>query len=309
MNRPLALLAAIVCVQRIAFSQPMGDVARDRTVEQLVAQLQEVRLTTDGHFKQRPAWSPDGSRLLFARHRQDRIWLYSLDRDGGDERRLTERDEPEYDGVWSPDGRAIVFTLISFSGTQGDLDVFRIDADSSGLAPLAKTAAKLSHEEWPAWSPDGRWLAFTSTQPGNQEIFVAKPDGGDPRQVTQHAGIDAHPAWSPDGRRLAFSTDRWGGMEIALMNSDGSDVRRLTTSPRLDDYPAWSPDGRSLVFVSNRDGDFEIYLIRPDGSEQVNLSRSPGVDSFPTWTPDGRGITYVSERSGGFDIYTVHFGE
>jgi TolB protein len=266
-----------------------------------------VQLTFDGYFKQRPAWSPDGSRLAFTRHKQDKLWIYTCDAAGGDERRLTNRELPEYDAAWSPDGRRLAFVHVSQSGTQGDLDIYVAGADGSGLAPVVRTQGPLSHEEWPAWSPDGKQIAFTSTRPGNQEIMLAQADGSQVRAITSHSGTDAHPCWSPDGRQIAFATDRWGGLEIAVMQADGSQIRRLTTSTGLDDYPAWSPDGRSIAFVSNRDGNFEIYLMAVDGSQPRNLTDSPSIDTFPAWIPDGR-LTFVSNRHEQFDIFVLKVG-
>jgi TolB protein len=267
-----------------------------------------VRLTTDGLDKQRPSWAPDGRRLLFARHTSDgaHIWLYVLDREapGAAPRRLTDRKEPEYHGAFAPDGSSVLFTAITLKGTQGNLDIARIGADGTALETIAGDKGKLSHQDWPSWSPDGRRLAFSSTHEGNQEIYTARSDGSDVVRLTQHRGLDAHPCWSPDGKSIAFATDRWGGLELAAIAPDGTGLVRLTRSRGLDDYPAYSPDGARLAFVSNRDGQFEVYVALADGSEPQNVSRHPSRDRYPTWTPDGRGITFVSDRDGGSDLYT-----
>jgi TolB protein len=271
----------------------------------LAQDLSLVRLTTDGYFKQRPRFSPEGDTLVFARHKQEKIWLYLCDAEGGNERRLTMRDLPEYDAAWTPDGQRLAFCHVSQSGTQGDVDLFAIQRDGSALTALIRNAGPLSHEEWPAYSPDGRLLAFTSTRSGNQEVFVSNTDGRNARPITNHTGHDAHPCWSPDGRQIAFATDRWGGLEIALMDADGGNVCRLTQSVGLDDYPDFSPDGRWIAFVSNRDGNFEIYRMRPDGTDAQNLSRSPALDTFPCWSPDSRSLVFVSNRQERFDLYRL----
>jgi TolB protein len=268
-----------------------------------------VRLTRDGLDKQRPSWAPDGRRLLFARHEPDgaHIWQYLLDvKDpAASARRLTDRKAPEYNGALSPDGVRVLFVAITLSGTQGNLDIATINADGGGLKTVVgDSAGKLSHQDWPAWSPDGRRFAFSSTHEGNQEIYTAAIDGTDLVRLSQSPGIDAHPCWSPDGKSIAFATDRWGGLELAAVKADGTGLVRLTRSPGLDDYPAYSPDSARLAFVSNRDGQFEVYLAEADGSRPINLSRHPLRDTFPTWTPDGRGVTFVSNRDGGFDLYT-----
>lgn len=268
-----------------------------------------LRLTHDGLIKERPCWSPDGRRLLYGRHEPDgaSIWLYldDLKKDGSSSpRRLTSRKAPESSGAFSPDGKQVLFAAITLSGTQGNLDIALVNADGTGLKILGDDHGKVAHQDWPAWSPDGRRFAFSSTHEGNQEIYTAAADGSDVVRITQSPGIDAHPCWSPDGRRIAFATDRWRGLELAAVNPDGTGLARLTTSPGLDDYPAYSPDGSRLAFVSNRDAQYEVYVAAADGTEAVNLSRHPGLDTFPTWTRDGRGVTFVSDRDGACDVYT-----
>jgi TolB protein len=266
-----------------------------------------VRHTADGREKQRPAWSPDGRTLAFARHEDGgtHIWQYTLDTaSDAPPRRLSRRTAPEHSAVFASDGQRLLLVTVTQSGTQGNLDIAALRPDGSGLTPVAHDTNGLSHQDWPAWAPDGRRFAFSSTHDGNQEIYTAAADGSDVVRVTQSPGIDAHPCWSPDGQWLAFATDRWGGLEVAKARPDGTGLVRLTRSRGLDDYPAWAPDGARLAFVSNRDGQFEVYVMTAAGDDPVNISRHPRRDTYPTWTPDGRGVTFVSNRDGGCDIYT-----
>ncbi|AGA31181.1 TolB family protein [Singulisphaera acidiphila] len=304
MNRTVFLLFLVI------FALSLGSEGADPppVSQQQPSAGQVVRLTHDGLDKQRPSWAPDGHQLLFARHESggSRIWEYVLDlrSPSSPARRLTDRKAPEYNGVFSPDGSRVVFTAITLSGTQGNLDLAAIQADGTGLKTVVADQGNLAHQDWPSWSPDGQRFAFSSTHEGNQEIYTAKADGSDLIRLTQSPGLDAHPCWSPDGQVIAFATDRWEGLELAAVRPDGTGLQRLTRSPGLDDYPAFSPDGAWLAFVSNRDGQFEVYLAGADGSAPRNFSQHPHRDTFPTWTPDGRGITFVSNRDGGFDIYT-----
>jgi TolB protein len=266
------------------------------------------RLTHDGLDKQRPMWSADGKYLTFARHEGGgtHIWQYVMEpRSDASLRRLTDRKTPEYNGAFSPDGTRILLGVINQTGTQGNVDIATVGVDGKDLRTIVgDVGGKLSHQDWPSWSPDGRRFAFTSTHEGNLEIYTANADGSDVVRVTQHPGLDNHPCWSPDGKGIAFATDRWGGLEIALVRVDGTGLVRLTRSPGLDDYPAISPDGSRIAFVTNRDAQYEVYVMRVDGSEPENLSRHALRDTYPTWTPDGRGVTFVSNRAGGCDIYT-----
>jgi TolB protein len=266
------------------------------------------RLTHDGLDKQRPMWSADGQHLTFARHEGGgtQIWQYVMElRSAASLRRLTDRKTPECNGAFSPDGRRILLGIINQTGTQGNVDIALVGLDGKDLKTIAgDVGGKLSHQDWPSWSPDGRRFAFTSTHEGNLEVYIANVDGSEMVRVTQHPGLDNHPCWSPDGKHVAFATDRWGGLEIAMVRVDGTGLARLTHNPGLDDYPAISPDRSRIAFVSNRDGQYEVYVMKIDGSEPENISRHPQRDAYPTWTPDGRGVTFASNRDGRSDIYT-----
>lgn len=262
------------------------------------------RLTTDGLFKQRPSFSPDAKSVVFSRHIGDRIQLISRNLETGDESRVTDRSDPEYDAVFSPDGQSLLFAFDLTTPNQGNIEVYSIDLNSKELKKIAGDVGGLSHEESPCWSPDGTRIAFTSTRDGNQELYVASADGSEPLRLTSDPAIDAHPAWAPDGKLIVFSTNRWGDLELATIQPDGTNLTRLTDSHGLDDYPAWSPDGMRLAFASNRDGQLEIYVMKSDGSEPHNVTQSEDVENFPAWSPSGD-LGFISGRDGGFDLYLI----
>jgi TolB protein len=281
----------------------MSVVAATASAHVVVADEDFRRLTHDGHLKQRPVWSPDGTQFVFARHGEDAIFLYLFDTVTGREQRLTDRKHPEYDAVFSPDGKQLLLAIDNATPNQGDIDVHVLTLADRKLTPIAVTEGNLSHEEWPCWSPDGKRIAFTSTRDGNQELYVADADGKNRARLTSDPAIDAHPCWSSDRHTIVFATNRWGDLELALIEADGSRLRRFTDSPGLDDYPAFSPDGTRIAFTSNRGGALDIVVADVATGMVTHLTRDEAIDNFPSWSADGR-ITFVSNRGeDGFDVY------
>ena len=111
----------------------------------------------------------------------------------------------------------------------------------TSFGALLATAA----DSFPAWSPDGKRIAFSSERDGNDEIYVMDTDGSNLIRLTNRPELDWWPAWSPDGMRIAYATQKgkpgdWHH-EIWIMNADGSNQICLTLGPSDEAYPAWSP--------------------------------------------------------------------
>lgn len=265
-----------------------------------------VRLTRDGAFKQNLAWSPDGRTLLFTAHHGKKTWLMQWTDAEIPAKRLSKESAVEMCPSWSPDGKRFVHVMFKFAGTQGNMEIVSAAADGSDVRLVTGDQdGKLSHEEFPAWSPDGKKIVFVSSSDGNQDLYLCDPNGANRVRLTQDTAIDTHPVWSADGKQVVFATSRWGDMEIAAVNVDGTNLRRLTNSRGVDDYPACSPDSRHIAFTSHRDGNFEVYVMATDGSGQVNVTRHSEIDNFPAWTPDGR-LSFVSNRDHKFDVYLLN---
>jgi TolB protein len=259
----------------------------------------------------RAAARAEGAALLVRRGEGSAGELFRVPLDGGPAVRLTRNRASDYFPVASPDGRRIAF--VSSRGGDDDIWVMRADGSRPRVLtrdrPRARGPAPL--DTAPAWSPDGRRIAFASDRAGGEgEIYVMNADGSGVRRLTRTARhvIDATPAWSPDGRRIVFASSRAGhfNLELFTMRPDGTGLRRLTRTGGSDAVlgddatPAYAPDGSRIAFASNRDRNNEIYVMAPDGRGQRRLTRSARVDDLlPRFSPDGTRIAFAASGPSG----------
>ncbi|TAK92451.1 MAG: Tol-Pal system protein TolB [Burkholderiaceae bacterium] len=186
---------------------------------------------------------------------------------------------------------------VAKQGTRYELLV----ADIDGQNPQP---ALLSNEPIisPAWSADGRKLAYVSFESRKPVIYVHVIATGKRMPVANFKGSNSAPAWSPDGTQLAVVLSRSGLQQIYLINADGSNLRRLTTSSGIDTNPVFSPDGRYIYFTSDRGGSPQIYRVSPNGGEPERLTFSTDYNVRPAINPGSNTIAYVTRRDGRYQI-------
>jgi hypothetical protein len=221
-----------------------------------------------------PAWSPDGTKIVFANTQTSYPNVFVMNADGSNPVQLTinENDAGNDDPAWSPDGTKIVFVR----HVEPTSKLYVMNADGSNPIRLTNTEAR---EFDPAWSPDGGKIAFVSRveNPAHIEIYVIGADGSNPTSLTSTTTEATNPAWSPDGTKILFRKSN----SIWVMNRDGSQQTRLTSS-FYDRSPTWSPDGTKIAFCRGFYGEADIFLMDAYGTNRVNITNQLGSET-PDW--------------------------
>jgi len=151
----------------------------------------------------------------------------------------------------------------------------------------------------PAWSPDGKTIAFQSNRDGPYHLYVMDADGGNVRQLTSGDVDDRHPAWSPDGRSIAVDSGNDARREIWRIDVASRARTQITRLNAVTSLPSWSPDGTRISFYVYRSGEMDLWTIGPDGAGAARMTTSLAAESrnqctfachAAAWSPDGRKI-------------------
>lgn len=154
----------------------------------------------------------------------------------------------------------------------------------------------------PAWSPDGKKLAYVSFESGRPGIYVQQVTSGERVALTSFEGINGAPAWSPDGRRLAMSLSKDGQPEIYIMNLADRSLSRITNNSSIDTEPSWAADGRSLLFTSDRSGGPQIYRYSFSSQSSERMTYTGDYNARGRFSPEGEEIFLIHRSKRGYQV-------
>jgi TolB protein len=240
------------------------------------------------------------SQLLFVVDRT----LYRIDSDGAALIQVSPPGEQVLSPVWSPEGHHIAYTRFGLGAGSIVLQA----AAGGTRTMLTGTGAALNIT--PAFSPDGRLLAFARSGEEGTDIFVADAVQNCcvQRLTVGRYADNLSPTFAPDGRHVAFVSTRAGSPQIYVMAADGTDQELLAPfdygATGSSNAPEWSPDGASVVFHRDVNGSPQVFLVDV-ALRKVRQLTSAGRNEDPTWAPDGRHLAFVSDRSGQRQLWVI----
>jgi len=225
-----------------------------------------------------PAWSPDSRQLAYVSFEGSKSSIFVQTLRSGN--RFQVSNKPGINGApsFSPDGRKLVITL---GGVEGNPDIYVLDITSRQTKRLT-THRAIDTEG--TWSPDGRYIYFTSDRAGGPQVYRISANGGTPERVTFEGSYNARPRLSPDGTRLAMVHNDRGNYRIAVMNIERKDLLVLSTG-RQDESPSFAPNSDSLIYATRQGGDGVLETVSADGLIRQKMASGQGDVREPVWSP------------------------
>jgi Tol biopolymer transport system component len=244
-----------------------------------------------GNWPEGIAWTPSGDGIIVSAIRAGPHQLWRCRLDGASSSALTSGEEE----ASFPTSSAYVLHHRSVNVWGLDVGSFS-PVNPAGARPIASSTRQQMD---PAFSPDGRKIAFLSDRTGAQEIWVADLETQSSTQLTHFGGPPTGtPTWSPDGLQIAFDSEQGRHTDVFAISADGGPPRRITAIPADNCVPSWSRDGKSIYFASDRSGEFQVWRAAAIGetSSRPATQVTRGGGFLAADSPDGKSLYYAKGR-------------
>src|SRR5215212_736279 len=296
-----ALMSAALFALAGSHAHPIAHLPKDELRSPHETHLKNIKQLTFGGENAEAYFSADGKQLIFQSTREGRgcDQIYTMNVDGSDVKLISNGEGRTTCSYFFPGGKRILYSSTHLGDKQ--------------CPPR------------PDFSKGYVWAVYPTF-----DIFTAKPDGSDLKQLTNAPGYDAETTITLDGKKLVFTSMRDGDLDIYTMDADGKNVRRLTNELGYDGGPFWSYDGKQIVYRAHhprtdqlktdytdilkqnliRPTTLEIWMMNADGSNKRQVTSNGKANFGPYFFPDGKRIIFASNmddpRGRNFDLYTIN---
>jgi Tol biopolymer transport system component len=255
---------------------------------------QPRRITSGGYDNGAAlSWTPAGDEIVFTQNVWGGATIYRVSLQGEEPRQIPGIGENT--AFFTASGGRIVYQQRHVEAP----DIFRVPGRA--VPPGERIPRRVIASSWidhsPAYSPDGRKIAFQSERSGQANIWVSNHDGSDPVQLTRFESHSGTPRWSPDGRQIVFDSLEAGNWDLWVVDVENGVPRQLTQDSAEDGTPFWSRDGLWIYFHSSRSGSPQIWKIPAHGGPAVQVTHHGGFYAEESW--DGQNLYYTKSRGGG----------
>lgn len=238
----------------------------------------EHKIMESNHPIMSPAWSPDSRRLAYVSFEGNHSSIFIQTLRSGNRIRVSSKPGINGAPAFSPDGRRLVVTL---GGVNGNLDIYTLDINSRQTKRIT-THRAIDTEG--SWSPDGRYIYFTSDRSGGPQIYRVSANGGTPERVTFEGSYNARPRLSPDGSKLAMVHLDRGNYRIAVMDMSRKDLLVLSAGSQ-DESPSFAPNSDTLIYATRPGRNGVLESVTADGLIRQRLASGQGDVREPVWSP------------------------
>ena len=207
----------------------------------------------------------------------------------------------ELTGVRGIFSTRIAYVFVKRAGGKSVYSLEIANIDGSDSHALVTSSAPIMS---PAWSPDGRQIAYVSFEKRRAQVFVISVETAKRRLITDFSGINGAPAWSPDGKELAIVLSKSGAPKIYKVNLSTGAMKQLTFGMAIDTEPRYAADGQSLVFTSGRGGAPQVYRLDFADGAVSRLTFEGNYNARPSYTPDQKHLVMLHRENKNFNIGT-----
>ncbi|MEX1276627.1 MAG: protein kinase [Bacteroidota bacterium] len=272
------------------------------------------RFTSMPGLEDNPSWSPDGKFIAYETDEKGQTDIIIQPADGGSPVRVLDSEASEVQATWSPDGSLLAFVSSRDHGGHfapllrfGNLNLI-LDGKGGDIfvvKPFGGEPLKLISDAFdPAWSPDGKEIAFRSARDAQWDLWKVPSSGGEPTRITNDAGYDYQPAWSPDGKWIVFGSTT-GATDYGLyaVAPNGGQRTRLTADSLLVSGPEFVENGAAIIYSSARGGAINLWQIpfTPESDTYASARRftaGHGDDVNASVSRDQKKVAYAAVSSG-----------